>query len=102
MFNSVFINRKNPCSNFFNYCVDARGTLVILDNKQRLIEYAVIDQDDLEAIVCSAELTLDLDEKPIALSEFDKTLAPKKTIFFNGLFEPISLSHDKLDRKSVV
>ena len=75
----------------------ARGTLVILDNKQRLIEYAVIDQDDLEAIVCSAELTLDLDEKPIALSEFDKTLAPKKTIFFNGLFEPISPSHDKLE-----
>ena len=62
----------------------ARGTLVILDNKQRLIEYAVIDRDDLEAIVCSAELTLDLDEKPIALSEFDKTLASKKTIFLTA------------------
>jgi len=35
----------------------ARGTLVILDKTQQLIEFAVIDRDNEEAIVCSAELT---------------------------------------------
>ena len=73
----------------------ARGTLVILDKKQQLIEYAVIDRDGAEAIVCSAELTINVDDKPIGLTEFDKTLAPKKTIFFSGLFDPISLSDDR-------
>ena len=75
----------------------ARGTLVILDKSQQLIEFAVIDQDDGEAIVCSAELTRDIDEKLIGLTEFDKTLAPKKTIFFSGLFESVQLSEDKIE-----
>ncbi len=75
----------------------ARGTLVILEKSQQWIEFAVIDQDDGEAIVCSAQLTRDIDDKPIALSEFEKTLAPKKTIFFSGLFEPIQLSEDRVE-----
>jgi hypothetical protein len=75
----------------------ARGTLVILDKSQQLIEFAVIDQDDAEAIVCSAQLTRDIDDKPVALTEFEKTLAPKKTIFFSSLFEPIKLSDDKTE-----
>jgi hypothetical protein len=75
----------------------ARGTLVILEKSQQLIEFAVIDQDDGEAIVCSAQLTRDIDDKPIALSEFEKTLAPKKTIFFSGLFETIQLSEDRAE-----
>jgi len=66
----------------------ARGTLVILDKTQQLIEFAVIDRDNEEAIVCSAELTRDMDDKPIGLTEFEKTLAPKKSIFFAGLFIP--------------
>ena len=70
----------------------ARGTLVILEKSQQWIEFAVIDQDDDEAIVCSAQLTRDIDDKPVALTEFEKTLAQKKTIFFSGLFEPIKLS----------
>lgn len=73
----------------------ARGTLVILDKSQQLIEFAVIDKDDDEAIVCSAELTRDIDDKPVGLTEFEKTLAPKKAIFFSGLFDPIELSQDK-------
>ncbi len=75
----------------------ARGTLVILEKSQQLIEFAVIDKEDQEAIVCSAEITRDMDEKPIGLSEFEKTLAPKKTIFFSGLFEPPRLSEDKAE-----
>jgi hypothetical protein len=75
----------------------ARGTLVILDQSQQLIEFAVIDQDDDESIVCSAQLTRDIDDKPVGLSEFEKALAPKRTIFFSGLFEPIQLSEDKAE-----
>lgn len=75
----------------------ARGTLVILEKTQQLIEFAVIDQDDAEAIVCSAKLTRDIDEKPVALTEFEKTLAPRKTIVFGGLFEPIKLSADRAE-----
>jgi hypothetical protein len=75
----------------------ARGTLVILDKTQQLIEFAVIDQDDADAIVCSAGLTRDIDDKPVGLSEFEKTLAPKKTIFFSGLFDPIKLSDDRVE-----
>jgi len=75
----------------------ARGTLVILGKRQQLIEYAVIDKDNEEAIVCSAELTRDLDDKPIGLAEFEKTLAPKKTIFFAGLFNSQNLSEDKIE-----
>jgi hypothetical protein len=73
----------------------ARGTLVILDQSQQLIEFAVIDQDDDESIVCSAQLTRDIDDKPVGLSEFEKTLAHKKTVFFSGLFEPVQLSEDR-------
>jgi hypothetical protein len=75
----------------------ARGTLVILEKAQQLIEFAVIDQDDAEAIICSAKLTRDIDDKPVALNEFEKTLAPSKTIIFSGLFEPIKLSEDKVE-----
>jgi len=75
----------------------ARGTLVVLENSQQLIEFAVIDQDDAQAIVCSAQLTRDIDDKPIGLTEFEKILAPKKTIFFSGLFEPIELSEDRAE-----
>lgn len=75
----------------------ARGTLVILEKTQQLIEFAVIDQDDAEAIVCSAKLTRDIDEKPVALTEFEKTLAPRKTIVFGGFFEPIKLSDNKVE-----
>jgi len=75
----------------------ARGTLVILDKSQHLIEFAVIDQDDHEAIVCSAQLTRDIDDKPVSLTEFEKILAPKKTIFFSGLFAPMALSEDMVE-----
>ncbi len=75
----------------------ARGTLVILEKSQQLIEFAVIDRDNDEAIVCSAQVTRDIDDKPVGLSDFEKTLAPKKTIFFSGLFEPIQLSEDRTE-----
>jgi hypothetical protein len=75
----------------------ARGTLVVLEKSQQLIEFAVIDQDDAEAIVCSAQLTRDIDDKPVGLSDFEKILAPKKTIFFGGLFQPIKLSEDRAE-----
>ena len=75
----------------------ARGTLVVLEKSQQLIEFAVIDQDDAQAIVCSAQLTRDVDDKPGGLTEFEKILAPKKTIFFSGLFEPMALSDDRAE-----
>jgi len=75
----------------------ARGTLVVLEKSQQLIEFAVIDQDDAQAIVCSAQLTRDIDDKPVGLTEFEKILAPKKTIFFSGLFESIELSEDRVE-----
>ena len=75
----------------------ARGTLVIVEKTQQYIEFAVIDRYDADAIVCSAELTRDMDEKPIGLSEFDKTLVKKGTIIFGGLFEPIQLSESKIE-----
>jgi Ca2+-dependent lipid-binding protein len=70
---------------------------VVLEKSQQLIEFAVIDQDDSEAIVCSAQLTRDIDDNPVGLTEFEKILAPKKTIFFSGLFEPIALAEDKAE-----
>ena len=73
----------------------ARGTLVIVEKNQQFIEFAVIDRDDADAIVCSAQLTRDMDDKPISLGEFDKTLVKKGSIIFGGLFEPIQLSEDK-------
>ena len=75
----------------------ARGTLVIVGKGQQYIEFAVVDQDDVDAIVCSAELTRDMDDKPIGLSEFDKTLVKKGSIIFGGLFEPIQLSEAKTE-----
>lgn len=75
----------------------ARGTLVVLEKSQQLIEFAVIDQDDAEAIVRSAQLTRDIEDKPVGLTEFEKILAPKKTIFFGGLFEPMPLSEDRVE-----
>ena len=75
----------------------ARGTLVIVDKNQQFIEFAVIDRDDVDAIVCSAPLTRDMDDKPISLGEFDKTLVKKGSIIFGGLFEPIQLSEDKTE-----
>ena len=75
----------------------ARGTLVIVEKNQQFIEFAVIDRDDADAIVCSAELTRDMDDKPISLGEFDKTLVKKGSIIFGGLFEPIQLSEDKTE-----
>ena len=75
----------------------ARGTLVIVDKNQQFIEFAVIDKDDEDAIVCSAELTRDMDDKPIGLTEFDKTLVKKGSIIFGGLFEPVKLSEVKTE-----
>jgi hypothetical protein len=75
----------------------ARGTLVIVDKKQQFIEFAVIDRDDAQAIVCSAELTRDMDDKPIGLGEFDKTLVKKGSIIFGSLFAPIQLSDEKIE-----
>jgi hypothetical protein len=75
----------------------ARGTLVVLEKSQQLIEFAVIDQDDAQAIVCSAQLTRDIEDKPVGLTEFEKILAPKKTIFFGGLFEAMTLSEDRAE-----
>jgi hypothetical protein len=75
----------------------ARGTLVIVEKSQQYIEFAVIDRDDAQAIVCSAELTRDMDDKPIGLGEFEKTLVKKGSIIFGGLFEPIQLSDEKTE-----
>jgi hypothetical protein len=75
----------------------ARGTLVIVEKNQQYIEFAVIDRDDSDAIVCSAELTRDMDDKPINLSGFEKTLVKKGSIIFGGLFEPIRLSEEKIE-----
>ena len=75
----------------------ARGTLVIVEKNQQYIEFAVIDRDDADAIVCSAELTRDMDDKPIGLTEFDKTLVKKGTIIFGKLFEPIQLPESKIE-----
>ena len=75
----------------------ARGTLVIVEKNRQYIEFAVVDHDDVDAIVCSAELTRDVDDKPISLTEFEKTLVKKETIVFGGLFEPIQLSDAKTE-----
>ena len=75
----------------------ARGTLVIVKKNQQYIEFAVVDNDDQDAIVCSAELTRDLEDKPIGLSEFDKTLVKKESIVFGGLFQALALSETKTE-----
>ncbi len=91
-------------SKFLAYIVEqhdavcyARGTLVIVEKNQQFIEFAVVDKDDEDAIVCSAELSRDLDDKPIGLSEFDKTLVKKGSIIFGGLFAPVKLSEEKIE-----
>ena len=75
----------------------ARGTLVIVQKSQQYIEFAVVDHDDEGAIVCSAELTRDMDDKPIGLAEFDKTIVKKSSIVFGGLFEPVKLAQAKIE-----
>jgi hypothetical protein len=73
----------------------ARGTLVIVEKNQQFIEFAVVDKDDSEAIVCSAELTRDMEDKPIGLTEFEKTLVKRESIVFGQLYDPVKLSEEK-------
>ena len=73
----------------------ARGTLVIVEKNQQFIEFAVVDKDDSEAIVCSAELTRDMEDKPIGLTEFEKTLVKRESIVFGQLYGPVKLSEEK-------
>ncbi|QWD61473.1 hypothetical protein [Polynucleobacter sp. MWH-UH25E] len=75
----------------------ARGTLVIVDKSQQFIEFAVVDKDDEQAIVCSAELTRDMEDKPIGLSEFEKTLVKRSSIVFGHLYDPVKLSDEKIE-----
>jgi hypothetical protein len=75
----------------------ARGTLVIVQKSQQYIEFAVVDRDDEEAIVSSAQLTRDMDDKPIGLNEFDKTIVKKSAIVFGGLFEPVKIVEEKIE-----
>jgi hypothetical protein len=74
----------------------ARGTLVIVDPGQQFIEFAVVDKDDEEAIVCSAQLTRDFEEKPIGLTEFEKTLVKRNSIVFGHLYDRVKLSEEKV------
>lgn len=98
------IEKEEEKNQFLAYIVQAheavcyaRGTLVIVEKNQQYIEFAVIDRDDSDAIVCSAELTRDMDDKPIGLGEFEKTLVKKGSIIFGRLFEPAQLSEDRID-----
>ena len=75
----------------------ARGTLVIVEKNQQFIEFAVVDRDDEQAIVCSAELTRDVEESPIALTEFEKTLVKRQSIVFGHLYDPVKLSEEKIE-----
>ena len=75
----------------------ARGTLVIVEKNQQFIEFAVVDKDDSEAIVCSAELTRDMEDKPIGLTEFEKTLVKRESIVFGHLYDPVKLSEEKTE-----
>lgn len=95
---------KEEENQFLSYIVEqhdavcyARGTLVIVEKNQQFIEFAVVDKDDEDAIVCSAELTRDMDDKPIGLSEFEKTLVKKSSIIFGGLFQHVKLSEAKTE-----
>ena len=95
---------KEEENQFLSYIVEqhdavcyARGTLVIVEKNQQFIEFAVVDKDEEDAIVCSAELTRDMDDKPIGLSEFEKTLVKKSSIIFGGLFEHVKLSEAKTE-----
>jgi hypothetical protein len=75
----------------------ARGTLVIVDQAQQFIEFAVVDKDDAQAIVCSAELTRNLEDKPIGLSEFEKSLVKRNSIVFGHHYDPVKLSDEKIE-----
>jgi hypothetical protein len=75
----------------------ARGTLVIVDKAQQFIEFAVVDKDDEQAIVCSAELTRDMEDKPVGLTEFEKTLVKRNSIVFGHLYDAITLSEEKTE-----
>ena len=57
----------------------------------------MVDQDDEQAIVCSAELTRDVEDKPVGLTEFEKTLVKRNTIVFGHLYDPIKLSEEKIE-----
>jgi hypothetical protein len=74
----------------------AKGTLVLLESDEELIEFAVIDRDDENGIVCSAELKRD-EDKPISLSSFEKMLAPRKKIYFGFYFDPVVIPEDELE-----
>jgi hypothetical protein len=96
--------KEEEKNQFLAYIVQAheavcysRGTLVIVERNQQYIEFAVIDRDDTQAIVCSAELTRDMDDKPIGLGEFEKTLVKKDSIIFGSLFDPVQLSDEKIE-----
>jgi hypothetical protein len=75
----------------------ARGTLVIVEKTQQFIEFAVVDRDDEQAIVCSAELTRNLEDQPIGLTEFEKTLVKRNSIVFGQLYDPIQLADEKIE-----
>jgi hypothetical protein len=75
----------------------ARGTLVIVEKTQQFIEFAVVDRDDEQAIVCSAELTRNLEDQPIGLTEFEKTLVKRNSIVFVQLYDPIQLADEKIE-----
>jgi hypothetical protein len=75
----------------------ARGTLVIVDQHQQFIEFAVVDKDAEQAIVCSAQLTRDVEDKPIGLSEFEKTLVKRKSIVFGHLYDPVKIAEEKIE-----
>jgi hypothetical protein len=74
----------------------ARGTLVIVNPSEQFIEFAVVDKDDEQAIVCSAQLTRNLEDKPIGLTEFEKTLVKRNSIVFGHLYDRIDLSEEKI------
>ena len=75
----------------------ARGTLVIVEKNQQFIEFALVDKDDEKAIVCSAELTRNMEDKPIDLTAFEKILVKRNSIVFGHLYEPVKLSDERIE-----
>ena len=75
----------------------ARGTLVIVEKNQQFIEFAVVDKDDEQAIVCSAELTRNMEDKPIGLTEFEKTLVKRNSMVVGHRYDPVKLSDEKIE-----
>ena len=70
---------------------------MIVDQAVQFIEFAVVDKDDEQAIICSAELSRDLEDKPIGLTEFEKTLVKRESIVFGHLYDFIKLSEEKTE-----